>query len=93
MPGKTIATSAEPFEIADNYRIFPNPANDLVYIESAAKINTIELFQINGTCVFRDSGNSVYSAKIDVSTYPSGIYFLHLKRANKSTIVSKIVIP
>lgn len=92
MPGKTIATSAEPFEIADNYRIFPNPANDLVYIESAAKISTIELFQINGTCVFRDSGNSVYSAKIDVSTYPSGIYFLHLKRANKSTIVSKIVI-
>lgn len=92
MPGKIIATAVEQFEISDNYRIFPNPATDLVYIESAAKINSIQLFQLNGTCVFRDSGNSVYSTKIDVSTYPSGIYFLHLIRANKSTIVSKIVI-
>lgn len=92
MPGKTITTSAEHFEITDNYRIFPNPASDLVYIESAAKINSLELYNTNGACILKNSGISAFTEKLDVSHLPSGIYFLHMKRQNKTTIVSKIVV-
>lgn len=92
MPGKTITTSAEHIEITDNYRIFPNPASDLVYIESAAKINSLELYNTNGACILKNSGISAFNEKLDVSHLPSGIYFLHMKRDNKTTIVSKIVV-
>jgi hypothetical protein len=92
MPGKTITTSTEHFEITDNYRIFPNPASDLVYIESAAKINSLELYNTNGACILKNSGISAFTEKLDVSHLPSGIYFLHMKRDNKTSIVSKIVV-
>jgi spore coat protein CotH len=91
MPGKTIPTSIDNFDITDHYRIFPNPATDWLYIESASSINGIELHNLNGATVYKKSGNAGYSSKIDVSAYPSGVYFLTLTRINRSPVITKVV--
>ena len=91
MPGKTIPTSIDNFDITDHYRIFPNPATDWLYIESASPINGVELHNLNGATVYKKPGNAGFSLKIDISPYPSGVYFLTLTRINKSPVITKIV--
>ncbi|MCL2435851.1 MAG: T9SS type A sorting domain-containing protein [Lentimicrobiaceae bacterium] len=71
--------------------VFPNPANDLVSLESNAIINSIQVFNNMGQLVY--TANSVNSMKttIDVANYTAGIYIMKIHTVSGSQNVKLIV--
>ena len=60
-----------------NIRIFPNPATDFIYWESdlSKNLKFIIIYNVFGKEVFKYPVNS-NSNKIEVSSYPAGLYYL-----------------
>lgn len=61
------------------YRFYPNPVRDYVYIEGPAR--EIELLNIQGQSLQRWSRTQGRPARIDLSAFPEGMYFLRLSHA------------
>jgi hypothetical protein len=91
MPGK-LYNPVESEHPNFSYRIFPNPASDIVYIETSSEINEIEVFHSSGERVIHLSGMSVFETQLIVSNLTSGIYAVRIKMHGKPTISSKLVI-
>jgi len=91
----TVAVSVGVSDINDlnTYRIFPNPANGLVYIEMCGNSGqTVEL------TIMDMLGKSVYNSKfggkgkmIDVSHFENGIYYIVLNSSTERTARKLIV--
>ncbi len=58
--------------------IFPNPANDKVFVRSGDKIKTFQLFNSYGNLVFSSDQND-FSISLDISDLAHGIYFVRGK--------------
>lgn len=85
-------TGTEILDSEYSYRVFPNPAKDVVYLEVSSAIQYVEIFRSNGTRVMRESGYSGYSTKLDISGLSSGIYLVRLYSKGQSPITSKLVV-
>jgi hypothetical protein len=72
-------------------RIFPNPAGELVYIESNKSISRIEIYQVSGTLMLLSRDQTVFSTGIDVSTWPPGLYFVHITLENGEQVSRKLI--
>ena len=79
-----VATSVENFDQL-NVRIYPNPANNYIFIDGIDKINSVELIDINGKVVTCGANN-----KIDISTFKRGMYFVRISNET-NTIIKKII--
>lgn len=79
------SVSTEPELEIERYTISPNPAQDVIYIETSEKISTLEIFNTQGQLV-RSQNNPM--ARIDIHELESGIYFL---RVNGSAAVQQIL--
>ncbi|MBQ8761582.1 MAG: T9SS type A sorting domain-containing protein [Bacteroidales bacterium] len=73
--------------IVTSSRIYPNPAQDYVMIESE-KLDYVEVLDIYGREIYATEVRN--SVKVDMSNYSNGIYFLRL-HSNGATAVQKIV--
>ncbi len=69
-------------------KIYPNPSNDIIYIESDELINDYTIFDITGKKV---QDGTIMNNQIQVDVIESGMYFLNLSNDNHS-ITKKIVI-
>lgn len=71
-------------------RIYPNPVNDKLFIESPTSIIQIELLNIQGSTVFSEN---IFSKdyQINVSSLDPGIYFLKLE-TSEGIIRRKLVV-
>ena len=67
---------------SDEIRLFPNPAKDLINIESVEQIELIEIFDINGNLVYRKPENQNYSTVVDIGRFVSGNYLMRLTYNN-----------
>lgn len=70
--------------------IFPNPSWGIIKIEAANKINSIQIFDLQGQLVFITTIDQK-KIQIDVSQFEPGVYFIQLEIDTKS-ILRKIVI-
>jgi len=71
--------------------IYPNPANDRIFLSIPVDFNkefVVEIYNTAGRKVFGKYG---YIEHIDVSNYPAGIYFIHVKM-DRIIMKDKIVI-
>jgi hypothetical protein len=73
--------------------IYPNPANDVLFIPLSENINkqdvSIEIFSVSGQKVY--SGN--YAESINISKYNSGFYILKAyHKSTKERLVSKFIV-
>jgi len=73
-----------------NIRIFPNPADGKITIESDFNMVSVEISNINGEKIF-ESKIQNQKSEIDLSSQPKGIYFAKISDGEK-TFVEKIVI-
>jgi len=73
-------------EYNQKVNIYPNPANDKIYIESQLINHYVEMFDINGKLIMNKIIDSDVSA-IDISNLTTGIYFI--KIANE--VIGKFV--
>ncbi len=74
-------------------RIYPNPANNMLYISNIAGISKVEIYSVVGNLVksIENFPNSRGQAGINVSDLPAGMYIVHTNGTLKST-TSRIVI-
>ena len=70
----------------EQINIYPNPVNDVLYIESENVLN-VELFNISGQKVI---DSVCLNNKIDLSGYPAGTYILKLYSDDK-VFIQKII--
>ena len=62
-------------EVSSTTKIFPNPASDVLYIQSMAQIKSIRMFNINGDVV--EVGSNRH--QIDLSKAAQGLYTLEIE--------------
>ena len=84
---KTILSEENDFSQDHEITLFPNPAQDVVSIESNKKIDKIELFDILGrsSAVFINPARS-----ISLATINSGIYTAKITYAEGNYTIRKI---
>ncbi|WP_196885259.1 T9SS type A sorting domain-containing protein [Aureivirga sp. CE67] len=73
--------NTESFSLEDEFLIFPNPANEKIFIESGAsvEIESISIFSVRGE-VLKSIKNEVKS--INIGELSSGVYFIEIKHKN-----------
>ena len=82
----TQITDAATYSDTKEFDIIPNPASTAIYIQSDGEIEDIVIFNAIGEAV-AESGES----KIDVSTLPTGIYFVKAT-IDGETAIKKLVV-
>lgn len=83
-----LSTAVSPVTTANEVLVYPNPANDLLFVNAGANTNGIvELVDLAGAVVRRMAYNGS-SLQIDLSGLASGMYFVQL-HTPAGTIVQK----
>ena len=73
--------------IADKVSVWPNPANEQLYLEGLAEGSMIHLYDIMGRRVL-----SSRQSPIDTSPLPNGLYLLHAVTPSGAVHTTKIII-
>lgn len=66
-------------------KIYPNPTEDFIFVQSNSSINTVEIYNILGQSMIKKVINTK-QGKIDISTLASGSYFIKLKIENNKAV-------
>lgn len=76
-------------EIANKFKLYPNPANDILNITNNEnlKINALALTDVNGREIKKQTSNFDY---INISNLQKGIYFLKFE-TEKGNFIEKII--
>jgi hypothetical protein len=75
----------------NNILVYPNPAKEQINIEGLEIGNEIEIVNILGVQVFRETAKSV-SQKINVNTLANGVYFVRVTQINGEIFQHRIVV-
>jgi hypothetical protein len=60
------------------YRVFPNPASDILHVESVSMIERITIFNLTGNPILDIPDSSDYITSVDVSKLPPGLYIVRI---------------
>lgn len=69
-------------------KIFPNPVNNLIYIQGVKNNTEARFYDVSGKLVLSTLITDKSFGSIDCSQLPAGIYGLYLQEANSKTIYS-----
>jgi len=75
-----------------NFRMFPNPVSDILYIESNESILRIEILNSIGALVITQEGNNSYSIPVGIINKQPGLYIAKITLKGQKIITSKFVI-
>jgi hypothetical protein len=87
-------------EVADlgdlKHRIYPNPTNGNVTIQLSGKdfnlTNSLSIYSVSGALIKKITiGNPTNQFQLDMSSMPSGIYFIHMHFSNGSVANEQII--
>lgn len=76
--------------ITSGLKVFPNPVKDYLTIQSIQNLNTIELFNSLGHCIYRDNLLSPIE-RIDLSFLEDGIYILKIRMGKHLIAQQKLI--
>ena len=83
---------SNPLSVGDihksDIKVFPNPANSIININSKVLVDRVEVYDILGKLMFSESKNT---KNLDVSSLKSGLYILNIY-SESYKIVKKIVV-
>ena len=83
----TSAAQGELSVTAQEISVFPNPVEDVLYIQSETAVSGVILSDLNGRKLFESKEVS----NIDMSAYSAGMYLLTIKIADGKTMAKKII--
>ncbi|MBO9702849.1 MAG: T9SS type A sorting domain-containing protein [Sporocytophaga sp.] len=72
--------------------IYPNPVTDKVVISSDVEDANIIIVDINGTIQFQQKYNALPGGQADLSSLPSGIYFMRIEGQQSKRVVKLVKI-
>lgn len=87
-PGNTMILGVESVEDDSNMEVYPNPANDIIYVKGD-NIQYVEIYNTVGSRVI--SKNVIDSESINIADLTSGIYFVRIVDKQGNTTTTKIV--
>ncbi|MBK7965912.1 MAG: T9SS type A sorting domain-containing protein [Bacteroidetes bacterium] len=91
----TGVTSVNELDDNSNVIVYPNPANDELFIllvDNASPLEKIELRSIDGKIVYSQESLSSKQVKLSTASYEAGIYLLGLMNKNGESRFKRIVI-
>ena len=71
-------------------KVYPNPANDRLYIEAGTEINEVVVYDIYGRRQVTETPSRQGNVAIDVENLKAGIYFVKIN-TEKGNIVKRII--
>ncbi|NVO02192.1 MAG: T9SS type A sorting domain-containing protein [Bacteroidetes bacterium] len=77
-------------DLDKNISVYPNPARNIININSTEKISNVKVMNVVGSTIYNEAVNS-NNFKLNSSNYNAGIYFIQLDTKN-GTITKKIQI-
>ena len=72
------------------FSVYPNPAKNLVNINSVSTISKVELFSITGKRVMEVS--NIRNNQINISQLKTGMYLMRLSDVNNNSATKKLII-
>ncbi len=79
----------ENVELAE-FKIFPNPAKNIINFESKnSNITNVKIYDLLGNLVLNKQANKIL--EIDISNLSSAIYIAHIKDSENNTLTKKLV--
>jgi hypothetical protein len=72
------------------FNLVPNPANNLISIESDLAIEQIKVIGLDGSVVLKQNTNNVSKATIEISMLQAGVYFVEVS-SGKFTATQKLI--
>ena len=88
LTNESTASVEDRFE--SNFKIYPNPANDYIQINSNnIEISSVEMYSIVGKRII--SNQKLVNDRLDISSLTSGIYLLKVNSQERS-LVKKIIV-
>ena len=65
------------------FNIFPNPSNGFFNISSTTNYDSLSVYDIQGKLLYHHSLNKSELSSVDLSKYPSGMYFIQFSAKSK----------
>lgn len=75
----------------NEFNIYPNPANNSIYIETKSIIQKVEIYNNNGVLLIKKEGITNFKEMIDLQTFNNGLYFIKCYFEN-SILTQKFII-
>lgn len=75
----------------DIISIWPNPATDVVYIKDVEQVENIQVFTSDGKMVLQALQSSLIDNKLNISSLPSGLYFIQITDNKKNKSIIKVI--
>lgn len=72
------------------FNLLPNPASNLISIESDKVVEQIKVFGLDGSIVLKQNTSSLSKASIDISMLRAGVYFVEVS-SGKFTSTQKLI--
>lgn len=85
-------TSVENISNLIEAKISPNPSNGLVNIHSESRISKVEIYSLTGHLIYSENNANSNKLKINVGSFPSGIYMLKLLGEDNSLGIQKLTV-
>lgn len=79
------------FNFTSKVLLYPNPAKDLLKIESLIGISQVQILAMDGKLVLNKHFNLVNDFSIDVSYLPNDVYLVKLIFDDSNTVVKKLI--
>lgn len=80
--------------VANNIQVYPNPTSDFISVnlnQNTSKFNSLELFDINGRLIIKQTVNNQNIERLDVSEMTAGVYILKIS-SSKEQLSTKVII-
>ncbi len=78
-------------QLTANFRIFPNPATNSIYIENSTGIQQLEIYNSIGNKVLSENYNGEYSVLLAIDQLTTGIYVAKVTSNDFNIRVSKFI--
>ena len=78
-------------EISSTAKVYPNPANNNVYIETEKGIESVKVYNMMGTLVETISANAK-TVNVDLNAYSNGIYFFNIRQSDGTVSNQRVVV-
>ncbi len=78
-------------EISSTAKVYPNPANDQVRIESAKGIESVKVYDMMGALVETIPANSMI-VNMNLSQYRNGTYFFNIRQSDGTVSNQRVVV-
>ena len=78
-------------EISSTAKIYPNPANDQVRVESANGIESVKVYNVMGALVETIPANGM-TVNVNLSQYSNGVYFFNIRQSDGNVSNQRVMV-